>query len=279
MQYSDEDENYYSSSNSLDDDSVSDEDVQPIPYWDVVRHGSKFASYRFVIVYPDGSEDDEPAKASSCEPSIREEGATILTVLPGRVRPDDWGCRLRAPAPPPEKVESTPPPPPSDDRPVWESHRLHQSLGMSIPPPPPVEQAHQEEEDWCVIRSSKGNKRSLLRNNIAPIQRNNDNTTDRKDLLCKLSHRSGSCQRAHNMSEWRPKECRRNACRQTNCSMLHPATEDRVKLLNRLIGIQGTFYHQHAQDFKRLYLDTPNRRSSSDRPPSRRGRGGRGSRR
>lgn len=293
--YSDEEE-CWSSSDSLNEDSVSDDDVRPMPdvkpmpYWDIVRHGTKFASYRFIVVHPDEVED-EPE--TPCEPSIKEDATTVLTVLPG-LPPDDWGCRLRTlpPVEPVHRVDIIPPPPsdnpPSDNGCAWESHRLQQSLGLSIPQPPPVveETPKDDGEDWCVIRGrGNNNKKSLLRSNISPIQRNNDtNTTDRKDLLCKLSHRSGSCQRAHNMSEWRPKECRRHTCRQTTCHMLHPATEDRAKLLQRLITIQGTFYHQHAQDFRRLYLETrrPSDRPSDrppDRPPSRRGRGGRGSRR
>jgi len=287
--HSDEDEYWtISSSNSVDDDSVSDDNIQPLPYWDVVRHKSKFASYRFIIVYPDGKEaNHNEQEATKCEPSIEEDEAashTVLKVLPARVPPDDWGRKLRTPPPPVHHTEDDnkkSPPPPTHEGCAWESHRLQQSLGLSIPqPPPPVEEppppaTTENDGDWCVMRNNKG-KRSLLRNNIAPIARN-ENTTDRRDLLCKLSsHRNGSCQRAHNMSEWRPKECRRNGCRQTNCPMLHPATEDRVRLLNRLIGIQGTFYHQHAQDFRRLYLDSIPRR-----PPSRRGGrgGGRGNNR
>lgn len=75
--------------------------------------------------------------------------------------------------------------------------------------------------------------------------------------LCKFgsscSKRHSNCGRAHHVDEWSPQECHhRNASTQhlTACHRLHVSKESKTEYLERVMDINGTFFHSNRD----LYL-------------------------
>jgi hypothetical protein len=83
----------------------------------------------------------------------------------------------------------------------------------------------------------------------------------RKDLLCRfLASKHGpndweKCTRSHSMDEWVPKECRHDKkCSRPGCGFFHKSKDTKQTYLLKLMSVENSFYHNHTEDFKKLYL-------------------------
>ena len=86
-------------------------------------------------------------------------------------------------------------------------------------------------------------------------------TSPRKDLLCRfLASKHGpndweKCTRSHSMDEWVPKECRHDKrCSRPGCGFFHKSKDTKQTYLLKLMSVENSFYHNHSEDFKKLYL-------------------------
>jgi hypothetical protein len=109
--------------------------------------------------------------------------------------------------------------------------------------------------------SSTATTTSLSTASTSTAPSSSTTTSIRKDLLCRfLATKHGptdweKCTRSHSMDEWVPKGCRHDIrCNRNGCGFFHKSKDTKQTYLLKLMSVENSFYHNHAEDFKKLYL-------------------------